>query len=79
MSRINRISSFQNSNELLRKESSLLLFRDYAKVAAAVEPDAKNEISKPEVWESLIDLAALSVIPPPGFPCFEKCSVFLIG
>lgn len=60
LSRINRISSFQKDSEF-EKKSSLFLLRDYAKVAAAVEPDAKSDISKPEVWEPLIDLV-LSVI-----------------
>ncbi|XP_057796334.1 uncharacterized protein LOC131012397 [Salvia miltiorrhiza] len=49
LSRINRINSIQKSSELVKKESSLFLFRDYAKVAAAVEPNAKSDIIKPEV------------------------------
>ncbi|XP_057806701.1 uncharacterized protein LOC131021504 [Salvia miltiorrhiza] len=49
LSRINRINSIQKSSELVKKESSPFLFRDYAKVAAAVEPNAKSDIIKPEV------------------------------
>lgn len=57
LSRINSINSFQKNSEFVKRESSLFLFRDYAKVAAAVEPDVKSDISKPEVWGSLVDLA----------------------
>ncbi|XP_042058321.1 ubiquinol-cytochrome-c reductase complex assembly factor 1-like isoform X1 [Salvia splendens] len=49
LSRINSINSFQKNSEFVKRESSPFLFRDYAKVAAAVEPDAKSDISKPEV------------------------------
>ncbi|KAG6420650.1 hypothetical protein SASPL_117185 [Salvia splendens] len=49
LSRINSINSFQKNSEFVKRESSLFLFRDYAKVAAAVEPDVKSDISKPEV------------------------------
>lgn len=44
LSRMNRINGLQKKNE-----SSLFLFRDYAKVAAAVEPNASSDIVKPEV------------------------------
>lgn len=54
LSRLNRINGLQKSNELVKKESSLFLFRDYAKVAAAVEPNASSDIIKPEVRELLI-------------------------
>ncbi|KAL0400995.1 UNVERIFIED_CONTAM: Ubiquinol-cytochrome-c reductase complex assembly factor 1 [Sesamum latifolium] len=48
-SHIGRYSNLQRSSELVRRDLSVFPLRNYAKVAAAVEPNVKSETNKPEV------------------------------
>ncbi|KAK4431692.1 Ubiquinol-cytochrome-c reductase complex assembly factor 1 [Sesamum alatum] len=49
VSRISRISNLNRSSELVRRDLSVFPLRNYAKVAAAVEPNVKSETNKPEI------------------------------
>ncbi|KAL2227259.1 UNVERIFIED_CONTAM: Ubiquinol-cytochrome-c reductase complex assembly factor 1 [Sesamum indicum] len=51
-SHISRISNLQRSSELVRGDLSVFPLRNYAKVAAAVEPNFKSDTNKPEVLGS---------------------------
>ncbi|KAG8381568.1 hypothetical protein BUALT_Bualt06G0135100 [Buddleja alternifolia] len=51
LSHINRVSNLQrnNNSEFVKRDVSVLSFRNYAKVAAVVEPNVKFDTHKPEV------------------------------
>ncbi|KAI3458352.1 hypothetical protein Pfo_015015 [Paulownia fortunei] len=46
---ISRVSNLQRNTELVRRDLSVFSFRNYVKVAAAVEPSLKGDTNKPEV------------------------------
>ncbi|KAL0321686.1 UNVERIFIED_CONTAM: Ubiquinol-cytochrome-c reductase complex assembly factor 1 [Sesamum calycinum] len=55
-SHISRISNLQRSSELVRRDLSVFPLRNYAKVAAAVEPNVKSDTNRPEIHKETCTL-----------------------